>query len=140
LGTEGRAPLLIRSSKVPETAGIAKTDARSVDTNRVMEPILDLPHCKALESMENSGETPSPHRRLVAKMLIAKSTNLLQCHPLSTPPGQVLPLRNQPLARRAGQQGDAVPAHLITEVLASHADGTSTRGAQNIEVHVVPLL
>jgi hypothetical protein len=73
-------------------------------------------------------------------MLITKSTNLLQCHPLSTPLGQVLPLRNQTLVNRAGQRSDAVPADLISKVLASHADGTSTRGAQNIEVHVVPLL
>ena len=37
-------------------------------------------------------------------------------------PSQVLPLRNESLVNRAGEQGDAVPTHLIAEVLASHAD------------------
>ena len=37
-------------------------------------------------------------------------------------PSQVIALRDQTLVNRAGQQGDAVPAHLITEVLASYAD------------------
>jgi len=35
---------------------------------------------------------------------------------------EVLPLRNQTLMNRTGQQGDAVPADLITKVLAGHAD------------------
>jgi hypothetical protein len=42
--------------------------------------------------------------------------------PPRTPPSQVLALGNQTLVNRAGEQGDAVPADLITEVLASHAD------------------
>ena len=41
---------------------------------------------------------------------------------------------------RAGQQGDAVPAHLKVEVLAGHADPGGTRRAQDINVQVVPLL
>lgn len=45
-------------------------------------------------------------------------------HPLGTPLGQVLPLRDQTPMNRAGQKGDAVPADLIAEVLAGEADGT----------------
>ena len=43
-------------------------------------------------------------------------------HPPRTPPSQVLTLGNQTLMNRTGEQGDAVPADLITEVLAGHAD------------------
>jgi len=86
------------------------------------------------------GRTQQPEVNVSPRVRTPPFPHLPPRNPLSTPLGQVLPLRNQPLARRAGQQGDAVPAHLITEVLASHADATSTRGAQNIEVHVVPLL
>jgi hypothetical protein len=90
-----------------------------------MAAIFDLlPHCKAFESMENSGETRSPHRRLVAKMLVAKSTNVLHCHPLSAPLGQVLALRNQTLLDQEGQQSEVVPTDLVTEVRAGDADGT----------------
>ena len=39
-------------------------------------------------------------------------------NPLRTPLGQVLTLRNQTLMNRTGQQGDAVPSHLVAEVLA----------------------
>jgi len=35
---------------------------------------------------------------------------------------EVLAVGNQTLMDRAGQESDAVPAHLITKVLASHAD------------------
>ena len=48
--------------------------------------------------------------------------HLLPCHPLRTPFCQVLPLRNQTLVNRTGQQGDAVPSHLIAEVLAGDTD------------------
>ena len=48
--------------------------------------------------------------------------HLLPCHPLRAPLGQVLPLRNQTLVNRTGQQGDAVPADLIAEVLAGDTD------------------
>ena len=37
-------------------------------------------------------------------------------------PSQVLSLRNESLMNGAGQEGDAVPADLITKVLAGHAD------------------
>ena len=47
---------------------------------------------------------------------------LLPCHPLRTPFCQVLPLRNQTLVNRTGEQGDAVPADLVAEVLAGDAD------------------
>ena len=50
--------------------------------------------------------------------------NLLPCHPLSAPLGQMLTLRNQTLVNGAGQQGEAVPADLIAEVLAGDASGT----------------
>lgn len=52
----------------------------------------------------------------------ATNRNLPPRHPPRTPPSQVLALRDQTLMNRAGQQGDAVPADLIAEVLASHAD------------------
>ena len=66
--------------------------------------------------------------------------NLPPCHPLGTPLGQVLSLWNQTLVDRAGQQGDAVPADFIAEVLASDTHGTRAGGAQNIHIQVVPLL
>ena len=47
---------------------------------------------------------------------------LLPCHPLRTPLGQMLPLRNQTLVNRTGQQGDAMPSHLVAEVLAGDAN------------------
>ncbi len=48
--------------------------------------------------------------------------HLTPCHPARTPPSQVLALRDQTLMNRAGQQGDAVLADLIAEVLTGHAD------------------
>ena len=47
--------------------------------------------------------------------------HLLPCHPLRAPLGQVLALRNQTLMNRTGQQGDAVPADLVAEVLTTKA-------------------
>jgi hypothetical protein len=41
---------------------------------------------------------------------------------------------------RAGQQGDAVLADLVAEVLAGDADSTRAGRAQDIKVQVVPLL
>jgi len=61
-------------------------------------------------------------------------------HPSRTAPSQVLSLGNQTLMNRTGQQGDAVPAHHITEVLASHADLWGAGGFQDIDIQVVPLL
>ena len=48
--------------------------------------------------------------------------HLLPSNPLRAPLGEVLPLRNQTLVNRTGQQGDAVPADLIAKVLAGHTD------------------
>ena len=48
--------------------------------------------------------------------------DLLPSNPLRTPLGEVLSLRNQTLMNRTGQQGDAVPADLVAEVLAGDAD------------------
>jgi hypothetical protein len=45
-------------------------------------------------------------------------------NPLSATLGQMLALGDQTLVDGAGQQGDAVPADLIAEVLASDADST----------------
>ena len=42
--------------------------------------------------------------------------------PPRAPRGQVLTLRNQTLVNRTGQQGDAVPADLVAEVLAGDTD------------------
>jgi len=43
--------------------------------------------------------------------------HLLPSNPLRAPLGEVLTLGNQTLMDRTGQQGDAVPAHLVAEVL-----------------------
>ena len=48
--------------------------------------------------------------------------HLLPSNPLRAPLGQVLALRNQTLMNRTGQQGDAVPADLVAEVLAGDTD------------------
>jgi hypothetical protein len=66
--------------------------------------------------------------------------NLLPRHPLRAPLGQVLPLRNKTLMDWAGQQGDAVPADLMAEVLAGDADRPSTGGFEDIPLQVIPLL
>jgi hypothetical protein len=60
---------------------------------------------------------PSGHHPRLTSCL-----DLLPCHPLRTPLGQMLPLRNQTLMDGAGQQGHAVPADLVAEVLAGDAD------------------
>jgi hypothetical protein len=39
----------------------------------------------------------------------------------------------------AGQQGDAVPADLVAEVLAGDADRPSTGGFKDIPLQVIPL-
>lgn len=128
LGAGGRAPLLIRSSKVPATAGNDKTDTRSIGASRVMAPRLDLPQCKPVESMESSRGMRSPLRRLVVTMLIARNSNLLPSTPLNAPLGQVLPLRNQILMDGAGEQGDAVPA--TPPPIASDRPYAHSRGAR----------
>ena len=48
--------------------------------------------------------------------------HLLPSDPLRTPHRQVLSLRNQTLVNRTGQQGDAVLADLVAEVLAGDAN------------------
>ena len=48
--------------------------------------------------------------------------HLLPSNPLRAPLGEVLPLRNQTLVNRTGQQGDAVPADLVAEVQAGDTD------------------
>ena len=60
---------------------------------------------------------PSGHHPRLTSCL-----DLLPCHPLRAPLGQVLTLRNQTLMNRTGQQGDAVPADLVAEVLAGDTD------------------
>ena len=67
-------------------------------------------------------------------------TNLLPYHPPRTPPSQVLSLRNQTLMNRTGKKSDAVPADLITKVLAGHTDPGGAGGSQDIDIQVVPLL
>lgn len=66
--------------------------------------------------------------------------NLPPGNPPRTSPSQVLSLWDQTLVDRAGEQGDAVPAHLITEVLAGHADPGGAGGSQEISIQAVPLL
>ena len=48
--------------------------------------------------------------------------HLLPSNPLRAPLGEVLPLRNQTLMDRTGEQGDAVPSHLVAEVLTGDTD------------------
>ena len=48
--------------------------------------------------------------------------HLLPWNPPRAPLGQVLALRNQTLVNRAGEQGDAVPSHLVAEVLTGDTD------------------
>ena len=48
--------------------------------------------------------------------------DLLPWHPPRAPLGQVLPLRNQTLMNRTGEQGDAMPADLVAEVLTGDTD------------------
>ena len=67
---------------------------------------------------------PSPPKR---PSLEPPFPNLPPSKPLRTPPGQVLALGNQTLMNRAGEQGDAVPADLVAEVLSVKADGTRLR-------------
>ncbi len=51
----------------------------------------------------------------------------------------MLPLGNQTLVNRAGQQGDAVPTDLVAEVLAGDADGTRAGRFEDIPLQVIPL-
>jgi hypothetical protein len=48
--------------------------------------------------------------------------DLLPWHPPRAPFSQVFPLGNQTLVNWTGQQGDAVPAHLVAEVLTGDTD------------------
>ncbi|CAK6688741.1 hypothetical protein OGCDGJMD_00487 [Cyanobium usitatum str. Tous] len=48
--------------------------------------------------------------------------HLLPSNPLRAPLGQVLALRNQTLVNRTGEQGDAVLADLVAEVLTGDTD------------------
>jgi hypothetical protein len=59
---------------------------------------------------------------------------------VAAPLGQVLPLGDQTLVNRAGQQGDAVLSDLVAEVLTGDANGTGAGRAQNAPLQVVPLL
>ena len=49
---------------------------------------------------------------------------------------EVLPLRNQTLMDWTGKQGDAMPAYLITKVLASHTDPGGADGSQDTDIQV----
>jgi hypothetical protein len=51
----------------------------------------------------------------------------------------VLPLRTQTLVNRTGQQGDAVPADLVAEVLAGDADRPRAGWFEDIPLQVIPL-
>ena len=52
----------------------------------------------------------------------------------------MLALRDQTLVNRTGEQGDAVPADLITEVLASHADRPRAGWFKDIPLKELPFL
>ena len=65
-------------------------------------------HADTLKALTTLRTPPLPH--------------LLPSNPLRATLGQVLTLRNQTLMNRTGQQGDAVPADLVAEVLAGDTD------------------
>ena len=48
--------------------------------------------------------------------------HLLPCHPLRAPFVRCSPWGDQTLVNRTGQQGDAVPAHLVAKVLIRRLD------------------
>jgi len=60
--------------------------------------------------------------------------------PLSAPLGEMLALGDQTLMDRTGQHRDAVPAHLVVEVLTGDADSARAGRAQDIHIQIVPLL
>jgi len=62
------------------------------------------------------------HAEQLRRLRAPTNRDLPPRNPPSTPPSQVLTLGNESLMNRAGEQGDAVPAHLVTEVLAGHTD------------------
>ena len=59
---------------------------------------------------------------LLPRLRAPPHNNLPPRHPPRTPPSQVLTLGNESLMNGTGQEGDAVPADLVTEVLASHTN------------------
>jgi len=61
---------------------------------------------------------PSPRLRT------PPNRHLPPSNPLSAPFGQMLALGDQTLMNRTGQHRDAVPAHLVAEVLTGDADST----------------
>ena len=69
---------------------------------------VKVAHVDTLKALPTLRTPPLPH--------------LLPSNPLRAPLGQVLALRNQTLMDRTGQQGDAVPAHLVAEVLTGDTD------------------
>ena len=74
------------------------------------------------------------------KLRTSTERNLPPRHPLRTPLGQVLPLRDQTLVNRTGQQGDAVPADLVAEVLTGDTDRPSAGWFENIPLKELQLL
>jgi hypothetical protein len=89
-------------------------------------------HCGASEI--SVSKVHSPHLRP------PPHPNLPPSDPLSAPLGQVLSLGNQTLMNGAGQHRDAVPTHLVAEVLAGDADSARAGKTQDIHIQVVPLL
>ena len=61
-------------------------------------------------------------------------------NPLRAPLGQVFPLRNQTLMNRTGEQGYAMPADLVAEVLTGDADRPSAEWFKDIPPKKLPLL
>ena len=51
----------------------------------------------------------------------------------------MLTLGNQTLVDRTGEQGDAVLADLVAEVLTGEADRTRVRGTQDVHIQVLPV-
>ena len=84
------------------------------ETIRILAIGIRVSHSRRCSCGHTQGTSPT-HRT-------PPNRHLPPSNPLRAPLGEVLTLRNQTLMNRTGQQGDAVPAHLITEVLTGDTD------------------
>ena len=75
---------------------------------------------KRSPALDSSGDDRRFHA--TSPTLKTPRRHLLPWNPPRKPPSQVLSLRNQTLVNRTGEQGDAVLADLIAEVLTGNTD------------------
>ena len=84
------------------------------ETIRILAIGIRVSHSRRCSCGHTQGTSPT--------LRTPPNRHLLPSDPLSAPLGQVLTLRYQTLMNRTGQQGDAVPADLVAEVLAGDTD------------------